>query len=95
MAEKKNADRVLYYQGLPYMPEIVRTKLISRYHNNPLAGYFGINKTRELIAQKYYWPTLCHNVKAYMTGCNICLTLKAVRHKPYDDFKSLTVSRHQ
>ena len=49
-----NIDGVLHHQGLPYVPEIIQTELISRHHNDPLAGYFGIKKTRELIAQKYY-----------------------------------------
>ena len=47
-------DRILHHQGLPYVPEIIRTELISRHHNDPLAGHFGIEKTRELIAQKYF-----------------------------------------
>ncbi len=77
------------------MPEIVRTKLISGHHDDPLAGHFGIDKIRELIAQKYYWPTLCHNVEVYVIGCDVCLALKAVRHKPYGDLQSLPVSTHQ
>ncbi len=42
---EENADGVPYYQDLPYMPEIVRTDLISRHHDDPPAGHFGINKT--------------------------------------------------
>ena len=64
-------------------------KLISRYHDNPLAGHFGIEKTRELVARKYYWPTLCNDIEAYMKGCDVCLAPKAVRHKPYGDLQSL------
>ena len=41
---------VLHYQGLPYVPEIIQTELISRHHNDLLAGHFGIKKIRELIA---------------------------------------------
>ena len=29
-----------------------------------------------------------------MKGCNVCLALKAVRHKPYGDLQSLPVSTH-
>ena len=47
-------DRVLHHQGLPFIPKIIQTELISRHHNNQLAGHFGINKTRELIGWKYY-----------------------------------------
>ena len=56
--EWENIEEVLQYRGLPYIPEIIRSELISWHHNNPLAGHFGIDKTRELIARKYYWPTL-------------------------------------
>ena len=45
-----NIDGVLHYQGLPYVLEIIRTELISRHHDDPLADHFGIEKTHELIA---------------------------------------------
>ncbi len=92
---EENADRVLCHQGLLYVPEIVRTKLISRHHNDSLASHFGIDKTRELIARKYYWPTLHRDVEAYVTGCDVCLASKVVRHKPYDDLQSLLVPTHR
>ena len=50
----EDSDRILHHQGLLYVPEIIRTELISRHHNNPLARYFGIKKMRELVARKYY-----------------------------------------
>ena len=50
----QDIDGVLHHQGLPYVPEIIRTELISRHHDNLLAGHFGIKKTRELVARKYY-----------------------------------------
>ena len=49
----EDIKQVLYYQGLPYVPKVIRLKLISRHYDNLLAGYFGIEKTRELIAKKY------------------------------------------
>ena len=50
----ENSDRILYHQGLLYVPEIIRTKLISQHHNDLLAGHFGIKKMRELVARRYY-----------------------------------------
>ncbi len=49
---------MLNYQGLLYVSKVIRSELISRNHDDPLVGDFGIEKTRELIARKYYWPTL-------------------------------------
>ncbi len=50
----EDIEQVLHYQGLPYVPKVIRSELISRHHDNPLVGHFGIEKTRELIARKYY-----------------------------------------
>ena len=45
---------VLQYWELPYVPEIIRSKMISCYYDNPLAEYFGIDKTKKLVGRKYY-----------------------------------------
>ena len=69
--------------------------MISRYHDDLLAGYFGIDKTRELVGRKYYWPSLRRDVESYVRGCNVCLTSKAVRHKPYGNLQSLPIPTYQ
>ena len=98
-AEKRegweDSEGVLHHQGLPYVPELIRTELISRHHDDPLAGHFGIEKTLELVARKYYWETLRRNVENYVKGCDVCLASKAVRHKPYGDLQSLPVPTHR
>ena len=53
MDRYKDVNRVLHPQKLPFVLKIIRTKLINRHHNNLLADYFGIDKTRELIGRKY------------------------------------------
>ncbi len=87
----EDIEQVLYYQDLPYVPKVIRLELISRHHDDPLAGHFDIEKTRELIARKYYWPTLRRDVEAYVKGGDVCLASKVVRHKPYGDLQSLPV----
>ena len=81
----KEIDNIIHHQGLQFVPKAIETELISRYHNDPLAEHFGIKKTCKLWAEKYYWPTLRHDVKAYVKGCDVCLASKAVCHKPYGD----------
>ena len=90
----QDIDGVLHYQGLPYVPKIIRMELISRHHDNPLAGYFEIEKTRELFSRKYYWPTLRRDVDNYVRGCDVCLASKVVQHKPYGDLQSLPIPTH-
>ena len=91
----KEVDGVLHHQGLPFIPEIIRTELISWHHDNPLAGHFGINKTRELVGRKGYWPSFRKDVEAYVKGCDVCLSSKTVRHKPYGDLQALPVPTHR
>ena len=87
-------EGVLHFQGLPYLLEIIRTEIISRHYDDPLARHFGIEKTRELVFQKYYWPTLRADINTYMKRCDVCLTLKAVKHKLYRDLQLLPVSTY-
>ena len=91
----EDVEGVLQYQGLPYVPEIICSKVISHHHDNPLAEHFGIDKTRELVGRKYYWLSLRKDVENYVRGCDVCLTLKAVCHKPYGDLQSLPVPTHR
>ena len=40
---------VLQYQKLPYIPEIIRSKVMSHYHDDLFTRHFGIAKTRKLV----------------------------------------------
>ena len=87
-------DGVLYHQGLPFVPEAIWTEITSQHHNDSLIGYFGINKTKDLVGQKNYWPSLWRDIEAYVKGCNVCLGLKVVRHNHYGDLQYLPISTH-
>lgn len=45
---------VLHHQALLYIPAMIWTELICLYHNDYLAWYFKIKKTKEMIGQKCY-----------------------------------------
>ncbi len=76
---------MLYFQSLLYIPEIICIELINQHHNKLLASHLKIQKTQELVIQKYYWPTFYHNVEAYVKGYDIYLASKTLRYKPYRD----------
>ena len=84
----------MHHQSLLYVQKFIWTKLISRHYNNLLAGDFGIKKTYEHVAQKYYWQMLCCNIENHVKRYNICLASKTVHHKLYKDLQSLSVSTH-
>ena len=91
----KEVEGVFWYRGLPCIPEIIRSEVITRHHDDLLAGHFGIDKIRELISRKYYRPSLRKDVENYVKGYNVCLASKVVRYKPHGDLKSLSVPTHR
>lgn len=49
---------------------------------------------RELIAQKSFQPFFKHNIETYVQRCDVCLTLKVVKHKLYYDLQLLSILTH-
>lgn len=47
---------MLRYKGKIYLPERMRIDVLARYHDDPLAGHFEVEKTLNLLQRKYYWP---------------------------------------
>ena len=90
----EDVEGVHQYQRRLYILEIIRSEVINCHHDDPLVGYFGIDKTRELVGRKYYWPSLQKNIENYVRGCAICLASKAVCYKPYRDLLSMPVLTH-
>ena len=87
-------ERGWQYQGQIYVPKIICSEGISCHHDDPLVRHFGIDKTRKLAGWKYHWLSLRRNVESYIWGYYICLTSKAVRHKPYGDLQPLHIPTH-
>ena len=82
---------MLHHYELLFISKIIQIKFINWQHNNLLAGYFEINKTKKLISRQYYFPSLKKNVKAYANSCNISLLFEAIRYKPYANQQVLPV----
>ena len=40
----QDINSILYYQSFPYILEAIQIKLINKYYNNLLIGYFDIKK---------------------------------------------------
>lgn len=47
--------------------------------------HFGIKKTRELIAKKYFLLIFCEDIKVYIKSCDVYLISKTVLYKRYED----------
>ena len=89
-------EGLVRHNGRLYVPgdEAVRKELISKNHDDPLAGHFGPDKTSDLLLRKYYWAGCGKQVGEYVKTCDICQRTKAPRHKPYGELSSLPVSKN-
>ena len=66
-------------------------ELLYLYHDDQLAGHWGIDKTQELLGRKFYWPGLAADVREYVRTCSICQHMAIPRHKPYGKLEPLPV----
>jgi hypothetical protein len=62
--EGKSARRVV--------PKMYREQIVKLYHDPPLAGYQGIERTIEKVKSRYYWRGISKDVSAYVKGCMKC-----------------------
>ncbi len=85
---------VLHYNTKSYILKILRVDLLEKNHDNPLAGYCGVEKILELFSRRYYWFKMRADMKKFLTDCNICKSSKAQRHKLYDNMQTLSVPIH-
>ena len=41
-------------------------------HDAPMAGHLGVNKTRNRILSRYYWPGIFKDISSYCRSCEVC-----------------------
>ncbi len=70
---------MLHYDGRIYVlrKASLRGEIISRSHDHITAGHPGIEKTKELVLRKFWWPKMKKDVEAYVKGCETCQRTKS------------------
>jgi len=66
-------------------------ELLYLYHDDQFAGHWGIEKTKQLLERKFYWPGMDADIREYVTTCSICQNIAIPRHKPYGKLQPLPV----
>jgi hypothetical protein len=84
---------LLSYQGRAVVPlqKALIQELLYLYHDDQLAGHWGVDKTKELLQRRFYWPGLTTDVREYVTTCPTCQNIAIPRHRPYGKLESLPV----
>ncbi len=65
---------LIYYNNCIYVPQdyALRGEIIVGSHDHIMAGHPGIEKTKELMLQEYWWPRMKRDIEAYVRTCKMC-----------------------
>ena len=100
--------KVLWHDDCLYVSSSLREDVIKSNHDNSLADHFEIKRILELIRRKYYWFNqkrdnferdvehdfnMRAQIKKYCETCAICKRNKTLRHKSYEKFSFLSISK--
>ncbi len=87
------ADGLLRLDDRIYVPNHsdLRLQVLRYFHDHPLSGHFGMNRTLEAIRRTYTWPKVRDFVRDYVSSCTVCGRNKYRRHRPYGLLKPLPV----
>ncbi|KAF8753430.1 hypothetical protein RHS01_06872 [Rhizoctonia solani] len=69
---------LLFYQGQIVVPDVgtLRTDLLRIFHDSPLAGHPGRQRTLELLSRNYYWPGICADTYWHVDSCETCQQIR-------------------
>ena len=56
--------------------------IMSKYHDDPLAGHSGADKTYDKINRHFYWPVMHNDVAKYVHSCDKCQKCNPPNAKP-------------
>jgi len=93
LANCKEMGGRLLYQDCTFVPDHtpLRLRLLQDHHDPPAMGHPEHAKTLELLARKYYWPSMRKDVDRIVRNCHVCRRTKSTRHAPYGVSKPLSV----
>ena len=69
----------------------LRKNCIEVSHDAPWSGYFGRDKTIELVKKHYWWPKMDQDIVDYVRRCDTCQSTKVPSRKPYGFIVPLSI----
>ncbi|QRW17320.1 Retrotransposable element Tf2 protein [Rhizoctonia solani] len=67
-------EDLLWYRGRLVVPnhKPLKERLLKEFHDSPLAGHPGQQRTLELLSQNYWWPGMKSSAKEWVEHCPTC-----------------------
>ncbi|QRW20479.1 Retrotransposable element Tf2 protein [Rhizoctonia solani] len=85
-------EDLLWYRGKLVVPDFepLKDRLLKEFHDSPLAGHPGQQRTLELLSQNYWWPGMKSSAKEWVECCPTCQANQRA-HNPVISLKPLEV----
>lgn len=73
-------NNILYQQidekYVPLVPRKYRKAMIAKFHDPPVMGHQGAERTFFSMKRYMYWPGMRQDIEAYVQGCDLCQRYK-------------------
>lgn len=88
--------QLLYFKNRLFIPpnQALRNKILSLYHDDPLSGHFGRNRTESLMKRKFHWTGMQTFIYEYIQNCPTCQGTIAQTHRPYGKLEAFPMPNH-
>lgn len=85
-----------YTDGKLFIPEddTIKQMILEELHDAPTGGHFGVDKTLESVARRFYWKTMRPDVELYCRTCPACQRAKHVNQLPAGLLQPLETPAH-
>lgn len=64
------------------LPRSSISEILCKYHDSPIAGHCGVDRTLQRISSRYFWTGMRKSVLDYVSKCIHCQRYKATNLKP-------------
>ena len=58
------------------VPSILRRDILQSCHASTTSGHFGVQKTQAKVSERFWWPNMSADVRAFVASCYFCQTHK-------------------
>lgn len=85
-----------YSRGALVIPDLpdLKHQIMFEFHDIPISGHVGTEKTRRAILQHYWWPEIRKDVEHYVLTCELCQRNKATNQLPAGQSQPLQHSQN-
>jgi hypothetical protein len=94
-SDLKSREGVVFKNNRILVPPVYRIKaqILKVFHDSPVAGHAGTEKTTELIKRELYWHGMDREIKDYVTSCDLCQRNKPSQQLPMGLLKPLEIPK--